>query len=168
MKKEPIAVASAPAGLVEHAKQRSRDVVAKLRTAMKTIEAEIDVQEGIYPLNGGKLTQAELCRRAGISNVTLSTSAHRDTTHKMVEEWLVRIKSATITGRKTVRRAVTDRADKWKNDLNAIAQNYRLAELEKLDMKRKIAKLEEENAALRKLIETAGASKVVVLPTKKK
>lgn len=61
---------AAPAGLIAFAKKRTQAVVTKLRASMKTIEAEIDAHEGIYPLNGGKLSQAELCRRAGISNVT--------------------------------------------------------------------------------------------------
>lgn len=87
---------AAPAGLIAFAKKRNQAVVTKLRASMKTIEAEIDAHEGIYPLNGGKLSQAELCRRAGISNVTLSTPAHRDTTHKMVEAWLARVKSTTV------------------------------------------------------------------------
>ncbi|CAD6872424.1 hypothetical protein [Methylomonas fluvii] len=45
-----------PTGLLEHAKQRSQVVIKKLRDAQKVIEAEIDVNEGIYPYNGGKLS----------------------------------------------------------------------------------------------------------------
>jgi hypothetical protein len=133
---------------------------------MNAIESEIHEHEGIYPLNGGKLSQAEVCRRAGISNVTLSSSAHRETTHKMVDVWLKNIKMSTVTGRKNVRRAVTDRAEDWKRAHAAIAQSYRAAELEFLDMKStirnlegEVRKLSSENAALRKLLESAGASK---------
>jgi hypothetical protein len=165
----------APTGLLEHAKKRTQEVVSKLRAAMKTIESEIDSHEGIYPLNGGKLNQAEVCRRASISNVTLSTPAHRDTTRKMVDEWLTRIKSAVATGRKSVRRAVTDRADEWKRAHAAISNSYRMAELEYLDMKSTVRKLEgevqrlsDENSALRKVLETGGASKVVSLSRKGK
>ena len=166
---------SAPSGLIAFAKKRTQAVVTKLRASMKTIEAEIDAHEGIYPLNGGKLSQAELCRRAGISNVTLATPAHRDTTHKMVEAWLTRIKSTAVTGRKSVRRAVTDRADDWKRAHAAIAQSYRAAELEYLDMRatvqklqRSVQKLEDENAALRKVLESTGAAKVVAFPNRDK
>lgn len=166
---------SAPAGLLASAKKRTQAVVTKLREAMKAIEAEIDANEGIYPLNGGKLSEAELCRRAGISNVTLSTPAHRDTTHKMVKAWLAGIKSSAVTGRKSVRRAVTDRADEWKRAHAAIAQAYRAAELEYVDMKgsvqklqRSIEKLQDENSALRKLLEDAGIAKVVAFPSRGK
>jgi hypothetical protein len=167
--------ALAPAGLLGHAKKRTQEVVSKLRAAMKTIESEIDSHEGIYPLNRGKLNQAEVCRRASISNVTLSTPAHRDTTRKMVDEWLTRIKSAVATGRKSVRRAVTDRADEWKRAHAMVSNSYRIAELEYLDMRGTVKKLEgevqrlsDENFALRKVLESAGASKVVSLPKKGK
>lgn len=165
----------APSGLIASAKKRTQAVVTKLRAAMKVIESEIDAHEGIYPLNGGKLSEAEVCRRAGISNVTLSTPAHRDTTHKMVKAWLSRVKSSAVTGRKSVRRAVTDRADDWKRAHAAIAQSYRAAELEYLDMRgtvqqlqRSVQKLEDENAALRKLLEAAGVAKVVPFPSRDK
>ncbi len=175
MKADDAGALTAPAGLLGHAKKRTQAVVTKLRAAMKAIESEIDEHEGIYPLNGGKLNQAEVCRRASISNVTLSTPAHRDTTRKMVDAWLTGIKKATVTGRKSVRRAVTDRADDWKRAHAAIAQSYRAAELEYLDMRSTVKKLEgevqklsDENAALRNLLESAGASKVVSLPKKGK
>ncbi|MCZ8111695.1 MAG: hypothetical protein ACK5X3_14445 [Pseudomonadota bacterium] len=175
MKPDDARAPTAPAGLLEHAKKRTQAVVTKLRAAMKAIESEIDEHEGIYPLNGGKLNQAEVCRRAGISNVTLSTAAHRETTHKMVDAWLKDIKKSTVTGRKSVRRAVTDRAEEWKRAHAAIAQSYRVAELEFLDMKSTVKKLEgevqklsNENAALLKLLESAGVSKVVSLAKKSK
>jgi hypothetical protein len=167
MKLDDARAPTAPAGLLEHAKRRTQAVVTKLRAAMNAIESEIHEHEGIYPLNGGKLSQAEVCRRAGISNVTLSSSAHRETTHKMVDVWLKNIKMSTVTGRKNVRRAVTDRAEDWKRAHAAVAQSYRAAELEFLDMKStirtlegEVRKLSSENAALRKLLESAGASKV--------
>jgi hypothetical protein len=170
VKQEPSTRAQAPAGLQKHAIGRTHEVVVKLRSAMKIVEGEIDEHEGIYPLNNGRLNQAEICRRAGISNVTLSTAAHRDTTKKMVDDWVRRIKNATVTGSKSVRKAVTNRADDWKRAHAAIAQSYRIAELELLDMKSSMKKLatevqrlSDENTALRQLLETSGASKVVPL-----
>jgi len=151
-----------PSGLIEHAKQRSLMVIKKLRAAINEIEVEIEANEGIYPYNGGKLSQAELCRRASINQVTLSTAAHRNTTRPMVEEWLTRIRSATITGSKSVRRAVTDRAAEWKAHHQAIAENYRIAELEMLDMRKKIRQLENENAALKELLTKSGNSKLLI------
>lgn len=160
--------ATIPIGLLEHAKQRTQAVVKKLRDAQREIEKEIDANEGIYPYNGGRISQAELCRRAEVSQVTLSTPAHRDTTREMVEEWLARIRNASITGRKSVRRTVTDRADEWKRQHADIAENYRIAELEMLKMRRELKKLRNENDVLRALLEESGAAKVVALPKKTK
>lgn len=172
MKLDSTTKAAAPPGLQKHAAKRTQEVVAKLRAAMKTVESEIDAHEGIYPHNNGRLNQAEICRRASISNVTLSTESHRDTTKKLVDLWLKRIQIATVTGRKSVRRAVTDRADDWKRAHTAIAQSYRVAELELLDMRGAVQKLEEklrqledDNSALRKNLEATGATKVVAFPS---
>ncbi|MBD9359674.1 hypothetical protein EBB_03750 [Methylomonas sp. EbB] len=84
----------------------------------------------------------------------------------MVNEWLTRMQSASITGRKSVRRAVTDRAEEWKRHHSAIAENYRLAELEMLDMRRELKKLRDDNDALRALLEKTNAAKVIALPKK--
>lgn len=150
-----------PRGLLKSSKQRTTDFVQKIRQAMKTIEAEVDTNDGIYPYNGGRLSQAELCRRASVTNVGLATPAHRDTTRKMVAQWLVQVKSASITGRKSVRRAVTDRAEDWKRQHEAIIQSFRIAELEYAELQRKYRTLEAENAALRSLLNDAAQSKVV-------
>lgn len=167
MKKTPpkklIARQRLPKALLESSKQRTVVFVNKIKKAMKIIESDIDENNGIYPYNKGRLSQAELCRRAEVTNVGLAAPAHRDTTRKMVGEWLERISSASITGRKSVRRAVTDRADDWKRQHDAIAQSYRIAELEYLELQRKFKKLEEEHAALLKVLENSSSSKVVVM-----
>lgn len=175
MKQDSSTPVQAPSGLLKHATGRTQEVVVKLRAAIKIVERELDEHEGIYPFNKGRLNQAEICRRAGISNVTLSTPAHRETTKKMVDAWLLATKNATANGSKSVRRAVTDRADNWKRAHAAIAQSYRIAELELLDMKSSVKKLKseiknlsDENSALRKLLPTSGEAKVVSFAKKAK
>jgi len=44
---------------------RSRLVVAKLELVFVEIEQELKRSGGIYPQNHGRLSQAEVCRRAG-------------------------------------------------------------------------------------------------------
>ncbi len=165
----------APLGLLKHATGRTQEVVAKLRAAIKIVERELEEHEGIYPFNKGRLNQAEICRRAGISNVTLSTPAHRETTKKMVDAWLLATKNATASGSKSVRRAVTDRADNWKRAHATIAQSFRIAELELLDMKSTVKKLNvdiknlsDENITLRKLLPTSSEANVVSFAKKAK
>lgn len=160
--------AGIPSGLLAASKRRTSAFVAKIRQAMATIEREVDENQGIYPYNGGRLSQAELCRRARVTNVGLATPAHRDTTRKMVQDWLARVALAGITGKKSVRRAVTARADDWERRHAALAQSYRLAELDFVEMRRRVAALQAENEALRKQLEASGASKLVPLHGKRR
>ena len=80
-----------PNALLDHSKSRTKEVVKKIREAMQTIELDIDQNEGIYPFNGGRLTQAEVCRRAGVHKITLQGPAHRATTREMIEVWLKKV-----------------------------------------------------------------------------
>ena len=71
--------------LAEHARNRSEMIRVQLRDAMRRIELEIDENQGIYPLQGGRLTLSEVCRRAGVHKVTLQGKNHRDTSKAVVE-----------------------------------------------------------------------------------
>lgn len=148
---------------MQHAQKRTQAVIAGLREAMNAIEQEIDAHEGVYPFNGGRLSQAELCRRAGVKPITLLGPAHKTTTKVEVDAWLARVTRAMVQGKKSVRRAVTDRATAWKEQLELIAHQYHLAELRMVAMQARIDELEAENAVLR----DHRATTVVALPNKK-
>lgn len=155
--------------LVHHAHERSRNVLKKLQEAMKSIELDIEQNEGIYPFHGGRLTVAEVCRRAGVRDVTLHGPAHKDTTKPMVESWLEQVKTKLITGRKAVRRTVTARADSWEDKYKKVANKFNqmyaievIARDEKLrELTQRVAELEEENLMLRSEL---SSGKVVQLP----
>lgn len=162
-----------PEGLSSHAKSRSSTFVSKLRQAMSTIEAEIEQNEGLYPFNAGRLTKAELCRRAGVDDQTLQNPTHKTTTNKMVDEWLERVKHNVAQGRTVVRRTVTERADHWKQEHERIANAYLLAELEHnerlleiMQLKAELARLERENAELRDMIATGKLANIVPIRQK--
>lgn len=138
------------AGMLSHAKKRTQAVVDKLHAAMRAIERDIEQHEGIYPLNGGRLSLAEVCRRADVKTVTLMGPTHKDSTKVEVDRWLEQALSAMVRGKKSVRRAVTDRATAWKEQLEKIGNQYHLAELRMAGMAARIAELEAENAVLRK------------------
>ena len=155
-----------PAGLQAHSAGRSNAVVKKMRAAMKAVEAEISTHLGVYPFNGGRLSQAEICRRAGISQVTLLGKAHKLTLKKEVDAWLKRVQLGMKRGKKSVRKAVTERADAWKASLDQIAQRYLETNLEldecramAIDLKREN---EEQKAEIVKL--QAALSKGRVVP----
>ncbi len=159
---------SAPAGLIDHARKRTLAFIAKLKAAMATIELEIDQNEGLYPFNGGRLTQAEVCRRAGVSNIALQGPTHKATTKKVVDDWLLRVRAASVTGKKSVRREVSSRAEAWKAQHAAIAHNYHKAELEMIDLRKRIKALEAQNGALLEQLALVDRSKVIPLPTRGK
>lgn len=143
----------AVAGLRAHAAQARENVRQKLQVAMRKIETEIEENDGIYP--GGRLTQAEVCRRASIDKTTLQRETHKQTTLLEVNFWLKRLKKTAASESKVVRKLVTDRIELWKDAYHSIAQNYSLAELELLSkneeiekLKIKILELEEQNKNL--------------------
>jgi hypothetical protein len=158
------------AALIEHAHGRSEEVRVKLRDAMKKIELEIDENDGIYPLQGGRLSLSEVCRRAGVHKVTLQGPNHRDTSKTDVEAWIKRIKNTLITGRKTVRKKVTERANDWEAKYKDLARKfnemYAIEVLAKdkiiLELREKLGPLEEENIMLRAEL---SLGKVVRLPS---
>jgi hypothetical protein len=133
-----------PDSLQRHAQDEHDKVVAKLERAKATVTKEIEENEGIYPFNKGRLTQAELCRRAGIGKATLQGPAHRETTRNAINDWLKDLSRGVIRGHRSVRRAVTDRADEWKRLYKEIADSYAVAELELVEERRKVADLERD------------------------
>lgn len=166
-----------PPQLLAASKERSTKVIAKVREAMKAMELDIQNSEGIYPFNAGRITLAEVCRRAKISNMTLHAPAHRDSTKVVVEEWIKKLTVRLTTGAKIVRRAVTDRAEEWKRVHNEIASAYNIARLtlvnaraELEDAKSRIKDLEEINANLLSQLQTVSGLNItsitkVLVPT---
>ncbi|WP_417431398.1 hypothetical protein [Kiloniella sp.] len=138
-----------PSALVDYARQKHEETVQKLRNAMRSIEADIENNNGIYPYSSGRLSQAEICRRAGIDRKTLQKPKHRQTRDE-VSAWLREVKSKIKQGSKVVRKVVTDRVDKMKDAYNEIAQRYAEAELEYADMQAENKKLKARNKALEK------------------
>lgn len=145
--------------LQESAEKKRVATVKKLTDAMKAIELDIHANDNLYPFNAGAVTQAEVCRRAGISKTLLQAPAHKTSTKVMVDTWVAELKNRLITGRKNVRRAVTARADDWKEQHEYLRSSYHIdmlkleeaqAQIRKLT--EDVASLREENAALREQI----------------
>lgn len=165
MKRDAV-VHRAPEQLIQHAKARSSAFVAKIQKAMSAIEKEIEENDGLYPYNGGRLSQAELCRRASVTNAALQAPSHKDTTRKWVEKWIAGVHRSLTTGKKAVRKAVTDRAESWKQQHSTIATSYAIVILELSEKEKKIKELEVENAELRAKLLKLQSLKVVPISKK--
>jgi hypothetical protein len=148
--------------LLAYAKGRSQDVVRRIKKAMKAIESDIETNEGLYPFNGGRVSQAEVCRRAGVRNVTLQGKVHKAGTKLEVDRFVTRIRSSSISGSKSVRRVITDRTNNWKELHRRIAEAYHIDAMRYEKAFTRIRELEEENSQLR--IELASLSGRNIVP----
>jgi hypothetical protein len=138
---------------------------------MKEMEREIDEAGGIYPYNHGRVSLAEVCRRARVSNMTLQAPAHKSRTKKLVKDWIARILGSVAVGRKSVRKAVDARASGWKAAHDTLATLRHVDELKVIQLtadltaaRRRIQDLESENSnLLRSLSHARGSSAVVAI-----
>jgi hypothetical protein len=128
-----------------YAKQKSDDIVKLVQDTMKIIDEEIAANEKIYPHNAGKLNQRELCRRAGISFMTLQSPAHRLTTRVQVDTWL---KSKLIVTKKAAAKADVSRTDHWKEQHRLVTTQICIYELQ---LKEKDLIIQEHHKQVEKL-----------------
>ncbi|MGV7219554.1 hypothetical protein [Bradyrhizobium sp. UFLA05-112] len=149
----------------------SRDLI---RERMRDIEADIERNDGVYPYAQGKVSAAEVLRRAGKSEAYLRKKEPPELVELKdeVDAWAARVTKAMAAGAKVVRRKITERVGQVQDELAQVRQNYiaseillseTQADLEKAE--KKISELEARNAALLK--ELAGKT-VVDLPPRRK
>ena len=128
---------------------RTEAALERLRRAMRDIEAEIELNKGIYPFNFGRVTQSELCRRADVKKATLQNPLHKDTTRVEIMAWLDVLASKLTLTRESTRERVTAVADNLTAEVDRLSKicqvvQKRLAEAELL-----IEQLRHENDVLR-------------------
>lgn len=148
-----------------HAKQRTEDIIQKVRSAIAIMENEIKSNGGIYPENAGRLTQSEVCRRAGIAKITLHSPSHKDTTRLEVDSWIA---DHPIKRKPEVRKSVTERADFWKAEHAKVASQICIYELQLNEKNIEIRELKGENRGLREQLARSGASESIALQADKR
>jgi len=107
-----------------HSKKRTTDVVNLLRKAMRDIEKEIHEHNGIYPFNGGRLSIAEVCRRAGVHKITLHGKTHRSSTKPEIIKWLQEIQTFQVSGKQNIKKSITSATNEWKDKYHSLVQKY--------------------------------------------
>ena len=65
-------------------------------------------------------------------------NAAKERAEKTVDEFVKRVTTGIVKGKRNVRKAVTERADAWKESLEQMAQNYHEHELELISVKRRL------------------------------
>ena len=155
--------------LAKHGKWRTDEVTRKLEKAKRAIEADIEKSGAIYPYNGGRLSEAEVCRRAGINPVTLLGKKHVQT-RKALKEWLAKLHASISIGSDVVRAEVTRRADDWKARYEAIATSMHLLKLEDVSRQIKLAealeRVSELESQIASSIQHEGGADVVCIRCK--
>lgn len=121
-------IAAAGADAARRKFEASRE---QIRKEMKGIEADVEKNNGLYPLNGGKITIEEILRRAGKSLAYLRKSDEHIVDLKLeVDAFLERARTRIAQGARSIRRTVNERAEEARADAERTRQAYAEAELE--------------------------------------
>ncbi|MEJ5029898.1 hypothetical protein [Comamonas sp. MYb69] len=134
---------------LEQGEARADVVETAVRTAMRTIEAEIRDNEGIYPANKGALSANEVARRAGIHNTTLYGTRYKSLLQD-IKSWKKKLETTAVTGRMRVKRELATRIADWRQLYDGLSESHRITELDLQETERK---LEDANAELARLRE---------------
>lgn len=154
------------------AKKRTELLLAKLSRAKAEIERRIDSNGGVYPFNKGRVTVAEVCRVAGVRKSVLQGPKHKKTTNVELLAWIEELKKKMTVGSDSVRRAVTQRADDWKQKYLDAAHHSNLYHLQMVSLSSKLAasekKVKELEAEVVRLQVAVSGGRVSKLPENKR
>ena len=149
-----------PDQLAESARKRTSRVFDSVKSATEIMEKEIKDSDGIYAYNGGRLSLAEICRRANVHPITLMGKQHKDTTRVFALKWIERVSGATIKGKAPIRREITKRVASAEDKYRLVAAEFqkmyqveiprREDEIEAL--RKEVAELKEENLRLQRQV----------------
>lgn len=136
--------------LLEANDRAHQGVLERLTRAMESIRSDMATRTNAdgSPV---RISAAEICRRAGVHAKTLNNRNHRETTRRMVREFLKEINSKSASSKRTPRRRVDEKnriiAD-WEASYRNMAHHYDLCVLERDRLARRILELEEQNKKL--------------------
>ncbi len=134
----------AKSGPSQFAHRRTDRVLKKIARAQRAIEREIGANGEEYLGNGGDVSQAELCRRAGVAQVTLHNKTHKTTTLPKVNAWLEKI--AIRLGKSVATAPVLESAIKsdQSEECKRIATLYNISVLEVEHLRESLAAKQQE------------------------
>lgn len=149
---------------------RTATVEAKVREAMAIIQIEMDVNNGIYPHNGGAISMNEVARRAKISDTTLFSPKQKEL-GKNVKAWVESLKKTEVIGRTNVKRTLFERSQDWRHRFLALQDAHIATELDLQDakvqlqlVKNVLAELTEKYDTLLEQMRASTSSRITPLP----
>lgn len=147
---------------------RTAHLEIRVVQAMQAIQADMNANAGIYPLNGGAVSMAELARRAGIDESSLYKKGKVNEALKTrAVLWLETLKKKETVGRMRVRKSVAQRSEDWKTKYHALEQRHIRTELELQSLQSQAEKLRSKNEELLEQLRAVGASKVTPIRRRK-
>ena len=117
------------------AEANKAETLNRIERGKRKIIQDIERYEGVYPV--GKITVAEVLRRAGLTKDVLQKPRHHESRSELTS-WVNDLKSRLLSG-KALRGAVTARADAARSDLDEIMQKWAEAELEFVETSKALA-----------------------------
>lgn len=136
----------------EQGKTRAAEVEAKVKRAMTDIEAEMRENHGIYPYKGGKVSEAEVFRRAGVHPTTVPKNlAVYGNLDKTLKAWKAALqKGENPIDREHVRQTLAGRVENWMKRHDRLMQVHQLTELELQEAQAKLEILLQQSEELKK------------------
>lgn len=120
-------------GLERLARRKRRLTQRKIIRALWSARKLIAENDGLYPHNSGRLSQAELCRLAEVRPSLLRGPAHVKTTLPSMKRKLASLLVGVPKGKRGRRRVMTDRVAQWKQMHQEAADRLIIVDLELLD-----------------------------------
>lgn len=141
--------------------RRTALMAEKITRAMQEIEMAMQRNAGVYPLNGGAVSVAELARRADISESSLYKKQPANISLRLqVLAWLEKLKGQDDINRAAVKKTAMQRADEWKEKHDALMQRHIRTELELQSLEAQIQVLQQLNDDLTDAIRRRDKQKV--------
>lgn len=154
---------------IKTGKTRSENVRKATYKALEEIDNELLGQSGKYLYNNGKLSMAEVARRAGIHPTTFYSPNQKELGN-FVRDWLIKIQdiSTSQDNQKNKRRRPAERIADLQRVYESTCQQQRITELELQECESKLAKANRDIALLHNQIErltrALNATSGVILP----
>ncbi|QJC81568.1 hypothetical protein [Pseudomonas umsongensis] len=153
---------------IRNGSARTQLIFTKVKNMLDDMREEIQLNGGVYPYNGGKISKNEVCRRAGIGKTTIFSDKQREL-NSHVDAWLDQF--LPKKNYNSQRKSKTELAAQWKSKFLALSESHHVTELDLQALRSDYDKILEKNVALQckldALMESLKSQKVkIIFPIK--
>lgn len=136
--------------LAAYHKAQMEETRRKIRDAMRVISDEIDASpERIYPHANGRLTQSEICRRAGVSR-SAPKQPHQKILAEEMRAFIARVEKRAPVSQKAIQ-------ERRKESMVSLQKAFKVLAADVLVHKQRAENLAAENTRLQRLLDAERA-----------